>query len=99
MSAKAPRNSASRSRSTSRFASAPYANKPTPSAFEARCKDFPARFARCGLDGRENFGARLNTAVRIQHESGAEQHAGHDERNHTGRKPLGRKRRAEKRTF
>jgi hypothetical protein len=45
------------------------------------------------------FDARLNSAVRIQHERGAKQHAGHDERNHAGSEPLGRKRSAEKRTF
>src|SRR6267142_2907119 len=99
MSAKAPKNSASRSKNISPSASAPCANTPTPWVSEAHCKDFSARFARLHLDGRDNFGARLNSAVRIQHERGAKQHAGHDERNHAGSEPLGRKRRAEKRIF
>src|SRR5882762_7007833 len=97
MFAKAPRNSASHSKNTSPSASAPCANKPTPSAFEAHCRDF-WRDVRVGAWMENVTLARLNSAVRIQHERGAKQHAGHDKRNHPGSEPFGRERSAEKRT-
>src|SRR6266436_2941037 len=99
MCAKAPRSSASRSKNISPSASAPCANTPMPSAFEAHCREFLARCERWRLYRKDTFGARLNSAVRIQHERGAKQHAGNDKRNHARSEPLGRKRSAEKRTF